>query len=238
MVMHGGCLARKATITYNVSSIARINDIFSNTEFNGLKGYSFVVKELFSTESWNNFCLAHLYTYLPFGDMLGLGHIGDREICENVGITTMKSKTGLLPTIQSDLVTAHVVNVGANAELMALLLTISTEIKQTRDQIDAKIEQRSAAIDAKVEQQSAKIKQTRDQIDAEIEQQSAKIKQQSIEIKQTKDQICSKIEQQLKELRELFDAKTEQQSAVINLKIENQIIRMENITSKTEQKLW
>ncbi|ESO00389.1 hypothetical protein HELRODRAFT_175806 [Helobdella robusta] len=43
--------------------------------------------------------------------------------------------------------------------------------------------------------------------------------------------------QQLRKLRKQFHVKTEQQSAVINAKIENQMTRMENITSKIKQKL-
>ncbi|ESN91273.1 hypothetical protein HELRODRAFT_182130 [Helobdella robusta] len=48
--------------------------------------------------------------------------------------------------------------------------------------------------------------------------------------------IDAKILQQSKELREQFDVKAEHQLAVINAKIENQMMRIEDITSKIEQK--
>ncbi|ESN93948.1 hypothetical protein HELRODRAFT_180357 [Helobdella robusta] len=48
--------------------------------------------------------------------------------------------------------------------------------------------------------------------------------------------VDAKIIQHWRELREQLDVKAEQQSAVINAKIENQMMRMEDITSKIEQK--
>ncbi|ESO11737.1 hypothetical protein HELRODRAFT_166761 [Helobdella robusta] len=48
--------------------------------------------------------------------------------------------------------------------------------------------------------------------------------------------IDAKIIQQLRGLREQYDVKAKQQSAVIDAKIENQMIRMEDVTSKFDQK--